>query len=148
MQTSAILFPKPHEVAIVEFDLPVSLEMNEVLVRTLISGVSSGTETRVLAGLQPDAQFPLIPGYENVGQVIEIGSGVRDFQKIGDIIFHSGSQQTGPYQRAWGASDGACSDHRRFSVENSGWFILGRCYLHKGCRHRSTWYLACKREGW
>jgi bacteriochlorophyllide a dehydrogenase len=101
MQTSAIIFPQPNEVDVVQFDLPVSLAEGEVLTETLLSGVSSGTETRVLAGLQPGTTFPLIPGYENVGRVIEIGAGVHSL-KIGDIVFHSGSQNTGPYGRAWG----------------------------------------------
>lgn len=35
------------------FDLPVRLAENEELTETLLSGVSSGTETRVLAGYQP-----------------------------------------------------------------------------------------------
>jgi len=101
MQTSAITFPQANEVEVVHFDLPVSLAEDEVLTETLLSGVSSGTETRVLAGLQPGTQFPLIPGYENIGRVIEMGASVRNL-KIGDIVFHSGSQKTGLYDRAWG----------------------------------------------
>jgi len=101
MQTSAITFPKPNEVEVVQFDLPVMLADNEVLTETLLSGVSSGTETRVLAGLQNGVQFPCIPGYENVGRVIEVGTAVHNL-KIGDIVFHSGSQNTGRYGRAWG----------------------------------------------
>jgi 2-desacetyl-2-hydroxyethyl bacteriochlorophyllide A dehydrogenase len=102
MKTSAIIFPKPNEVDVVELELPVALADDQLLVETLLSGVSSGTETRVLAGLQSGTQFPLIPGYENVGRVIEVGAGVRNLN-VGDIVFHSGSQKTGQYDRAWGA---------------------------------------------
>jgi 3-hydroxyethyl bacteriochlorophyllide a dehydrogenase len=101
MKTSAIIFPKPNEVEVVQFDLPVSLADDDVLTETLLSGVSSGTETRVLAGLQPGVQFPCVPGYENIGRVIEVGAAVRNLN-VGDIVFHSGSQNTGRYDRAWG----------------------------------------------
>ncbi|NSW53228.1 MAG: alcohol dehydrogenase catalytic domain-containing protein [Anaerolineae bacterium] len=101
MKTEAILFPKANQVALASFDLPEHLGENELLVQTLMTGVSSGTETRVLAGRQEGAEFPLIPGYEAVGRVIKTGCGVRKLAQ-GDIVFHYGSQFTGPYHRSWG----------------------------------------------
>ena len=45
----------------------------QVSTRTICTGVSTGTETRVLRGKQLGAEFPLIPGYENVGRVEKAG---------------------------------------------------------------------------
>jgi 2-desacetyl-2-hydroxyethyl bacteriochlorophyllide A dehydrogenase len=102
MNSNCIIFRHPLQVELGEIDLPAP-GPGQVLSRTLFTGVSTGTETRVLRGGETD-KFPLIPGYENVGQVVLAGPGV-DF-KPGDIIYHSGSEYTGAYTRCWGAQMG------------------------------------------
>lgn len=51
---------------------------DEVLIRTLVSAVSPGTET-AFYGRQPNARakFPYYPGYSMAGEIIEIGRNVR-----------------------------------------------------------------------
>ena len=63
----------------------------QVLIRTLYSGVTNGTERNTLIRgnyAAPDEALPATFGYQNVGEVTRLGPDVRDL-KIGDIIFSS-----------------------------------------------------------
>jgi 2-desacetyl-2-hydroxyethyl bacteriochlorophyllide A dehydrogenase len=100
--SKCIVFEAPFEVAFAEIDVPAP-GPGRVVTRTLFTGVSTGTETRVLRGAEVD-QFPLIPGYENVGEVVEVGPGVSLVP--GQLVFHGGSDFTGRYARCWGAQAG------------------------------------------
>lgn len=99
MKTKAIVFTAPEQVEIREYELP-PLSEDQMLIKTLLTGVSTGTETRVWRGRQSGSQFPLVPGYENVGVVIRAGSksGYAEGQKV-----FSANQYTGPYHKCWGA---------------------------------------------
>lgn len=111
MKTKAILFTAPGKVSITEFELP-ALRRGEVLVRTLYTGVSTGTEMRVLAGRQAGQTFPCVPGYENVGEVVEVGCGGR--WQAGRKVFVGQSDFTGPFARLWGGHvEYAILDSRR-----------------------------------
>ncbi len=103
MIAPCIVFDAPLEVALREIDLPEP-GPGQVLTRTLLTGVSTGTETRVLRGAEVD-RFPLVPGYENVGEVLRAGEGVP--LEPGRVVFHGGSDFTGPFARCWGAQAGA-----------------------------------------
>ena len=91
MQTSAVLLEKPES---------LSLEMvgikdpghDEVVVRVLHSGISTGTEKLLWSGAMPPFPglgYPLVPGYEAVGEVIEAPKGAS--VKVGDLVFVPGS---------------------------------------------------------
>jgi 3-hydroxyethyl bacteriochlorophyllide a dehydrogenase len=47
--------------------------------------------------------YPLVPGYETVGQVVELGSGVSGFQK-GDTVFVPGASCWGPVRGLFGGA--------------------------------------------
>lgn len=99
MKSKAIVFPAAYDVALAEIDVPEP-QAGQVLARTLLTGVSTGTETRTLSGNQKGGIFPLVPGYENLGEVIAVGEGV-DINP-GTLVFMGGSLATGPYTRCWG----------------------------------------------
>lgn len=96
----AIVFTSPYQVELQELEIPKPGQ-GELLVKTLYTGVSTGTETRVLSGKQIGGKFPLIPGYENIGRIVETGESTS--LKPGDIIFHTGSSYTGRFTKCWGA---------------------------------------------
>jgi 2-desacetyl-2-hydroxyethyl bacteriochlorophyllide A dehydrogenase len=80
----------------------------EVRVRTIVSGVSAGTELLAFRGELPaelvvDESFGSIPGtftypfqygYSAVGAIDEVGAGVRDLA-VGDVVFSFQPHQTG-----------------------------------------------------
>ncbi len=99
MISKCIVFNEPHNVGLGEIDVPEP-QAGQILARTLYSGVSTGTETRVLRGGEVDT-FPLIPGYESVGEVVKVGDGVD--MKPGDLVFVGPPEYTGDFVKCWGA---------------------------------------------
>ncbi len=65
---------------------------NEVMTRTIYTGVTNGTERNQLTGgnyAPADDDLPTDGnGYQNVGKVIEVGPDVREL-KIGDVLYMS-----------------------------------------------------------
>ena len=102
MKTPCIVFRQPLQVELAELDVPAP-GPGQVLTETLFTGVSTGTETRVLRGGETD-RFPLVPGYENVGTVLQVGNGVD--LAPGDVVYQGGSDFTGDYFKCWGGQTG------------------------------------------
>ena len=70
---------------------PGSPAANQIKTKTLFTGVTNGTERNDLIGgnyAHPDEALPATWGYQNVGEVIEVGSDVTKLQH-GDMIFSS-----------------------------------------------------------
>lgn len=77
-----IVFEKPHRVVIEERKKPVP-QNGELLICTRCTLISTGTELTILSGEFPPnsawseyGQFPFIPGYDNIGEVIAVGANV------------------------------------------------------------------------
>ncbi len=79
----------------------------DVVVRTRFSGISTGTERLFFTGEMPDFPgmgYPLVPGYETVGEVV--AAGVSASRSVGDWVFVPGANC---YQDAHGLFGGAAS---------------------------------------
>ena len=96
---SALVLNAPRELGFVPLDMP-PLAADQVRIRTLFSGVSAGTELSQYRGTNPfmhrrfdetsrlfvQADAPSWPypvrnlGYEEVGEIVEVGSDVRDLR--------------------------------------------------------------------
>jgi 2-desacetyl-2-hydroxyethyl bacteriochlorophyllide A dehydrogenase len=99
MQRQALYFTAPRQVALKGETIP-DPAFGQVLVKTIISAISPGTELLIYRGLAPadlardetipalagDLSFPLKYGYGTVGQVIELGRGVAP-EWEGRLIF-------------------------------------------------------------
>lgn len=99
MKRLALYFTAPYELSVREEALP-SPAAGQVLVKTLVSAISAGTELLIYRGLSPtdvckgetipalagNFSFPLKYGYANVGRVTELGDGV-DPQWHGKTVF-------------------------------------------------------------
>jgi len=79
-EIQAVVFVGQGQVEIQKFQLCECGE-EDVVVRTIFSMVSSGTELR---GLGSD-QFPMIPGYAVVGEITHIGDKVKTY-RVGDLV--------------------------------------------------------------
>ena len=78
----------------------------DVVVRTLFSGISSGTERLFYTGEMPNFPgmgYPLVPGYETVAQVLEPGSAVTGLKR-GDTVFVPGASCWGPVRGLFGGA--------------------------------------------
>jgi NADPH:quinone reductase-like Zn-dependent oxidoreductase len=102
MERQALYFTAPQQVALRREPLP-SPAFGQMLVQTIISAISPGTELLIYRGLAPtdlakdetiaalagDFSFPLKYGYAVVGQVLELGRGVApDWQDRLVFAFH------------------------------------------------------------
>ena len=81
MDNKVIAFTAPNVAALISCDMP-KVEPGHVLVRTVISSISSGTERALLTGdanISPSPNsvgapvtFPRWPGYSSAGIVMEV----------------------------------------------------------------------------
>lgn len=123
-----VTFEGPREIGIREYEEP-SLEPHEVRMRTLYSGISAGTELTAYRGSNPylskrwDADRRLFQegrvslrhpiegwGYEEVGEVVELGSGVSEIQ-TGEVVWGTwGHKSTTVVEAEWAAKRKLASD--------------------------------------
>lgn len=91
MDTLAVVFEAPENVTLRQLELHEPAD-GDVVVRVDWSGVSTGTERLLWSGQMPPFPglgYPLVPGYESVGEVIDAGPLAR--HRIGERVFVPGS---------------------------------------------------------
>ena len=91
-ETTAIVFQQPGKLTVSRVGLNQAT-VAECVVEIEWSGISSGTERLLWTGRMPDFPgmgYPLVPGYESVGRIVEAGdeTGFR----IGERVFVPGAQ--------------------------------------------------------
>jgi L-iditol 2-dehydrogenase len=88
MRGRRVVFRGIQEVVLEDYDVPRP-QPDQVLVETLYSAISPGTERAMLLALPKtvtaDRGFPFEPGYSNVGRVIDVGAQVRNY-RVGDLV--------------------------------------------------------------
>lgn len=103
MRAPAVLVERPGEVTLTDVELGEPGE-GDVLIRTLVSGVSTGTDRWVVTGrFEWGAfEFPLVPGYQRIGVVAAIGESVSSLSP-GDVVFATSSRDFVDASAGWGA---------------------------------------------
>jgi 2-desacetyl-2-hydroxyethyl bacteriochlorophyllide A dehydrogenase len=86
MQAQALICTAQQQFSLETFDVP-ALSATQILVRTLYSGVSVGTEFAVIRGKLDWGPFPVCTGYQAVGVVEQVGVEVTRFQ-VGDRVYY------------------------------------------------------------
>jgi 2-desacetyl-2-hydroxyethyl bacteriochlorophyllide A dehydrogenase len=86
MQAQALICTAQQKFSLETFDVP-AITPPQILVRTLYSGVSVGTEFAVIRGKLDWGPFPVCTGYQAVGMVEEVGNDVQKF-KVGDMVYY------------------------------------------------------------
>lgn len=74
----------PHKYEIREVPIPELANENEVLIKMKAAGVC-GTDQHIYHGRNPCSTYPRIPGHENAGIIVKIGSKVKDIC-VGDHV--------------------------------------------------------------
>ncbi len=106
MDALAVILEEPERLALKPLELN-PLGPQDVLVDIQWSGVSAGTEKLFWTGEMPafpGMGYPLVPGYESVGRVVDAGAEARE--RIGDWVFVPGANC---YKEARGLFGGTAS---------------------------------------
>ncbi len=114
----AVVFPRIGEMQITQVPTP-SPGPGEVLVRVEASGLC-GTDKHIFSGKYA-ATYPLIPGHEYAGTVVELGPGVAELQ-VGDLVSADPNITCGkcPYCRR--GKDHLCVNLQALGVTRAGGF--------------------------
>lgn len=104
MNTLAVVLEAPEQLKLRPLHLP-ALEADDVVVEVEWSGISTGTERLLWTGqmpMFPGMGYPLVPGYEAVGRVLEVGK--AGSQRVGQRVFVPGARCFGEIRGLFGAS--------------------------------------------
>lgn len=91
METLAVILEAPEALSLRPLALN-PIEPSDILVEIAWSGISSGTEKLLWSGRMPafpGMGYPLVPGYESIGRVID--AGVQARSRIGEFVFVPGA---------------------------------------------------------
>ena len=97
MDSTAIIFEKPGSLAVRSLQLVDPAE-GDIVVESLWSGISTGTEKMLYQGSMPafpGMGYPLVPGYETVGRVASVCDGANaatDVPAAGTLVFVPGAR--------------------------------------------------------
>lgn len=126
MESLAIIVEAPRRIALRRLDL-IPPGPSDLVVEACWSGISSGTEKLLWTGEMPrfpGMGYPLVPGYETIGRVVDAGSEVQG--RIGDWVFVPGANC---YTDALGLFGGTA---RRLVVPSARAFPIAESLGSKG----------------
>ncbi|WP_088280382.1 chlorophyll synthesis pathway protein BchC [Ideonella sp. A 288] len=104
MKTMAVVLQQPECLALNQLELIEATEA-DVVVDVEWSGISTGTEKLLWSGRMPafpGMGYPLVPGYESVGRVVEAGA--RAGLNVGDRVFVPGANCFGDVRGLFGGA--------------------------------------------
>ncbi len=104
LKTRAVVLEAPEKLALSQLDLTPPGD-DDLVVDIAWSGISTGTEKLLWSGRMPDFPgmgYPLVPGYESVGQVIDAGPAARG--RIGQHVFVPGARCFGDVRGLFGGA--------------------------------------------
>ena len=104
MNSLAVVLQQPEQLTLSQLELTVPGD-EDVVVEVAFSGISSGTEKLLWTGRMPSFPgmgYPLVPGYESVGRVVQAGS-QSGFHE-GDQVFVHGANCFGAVRGLFGGA--------------------------------------------
>jgi 3-hydroxyethyl bacteriochlorophyllide a dehydrogenase len=104
MEATAVILEAPERIAVGRLVLDSPGE-SDIVVDVRWSGISTGTERLLWSGRMPDFPgmgYPLVPGYESVGTVVEAGPG--SVRKQGELVFVPGARCFGKVRGLFGGA--------------------------------------------
>lgn len=88
MKTQAVIVGRDSIARLADMDLPEMTD-SRVRLRTLVSGVSCGTEADSTSGRALYMSRPFLSGYQSVAKVVDVGNRVENLN-VGDTVFTTG----------------------------------------------------------
>jgi 3-hydroxyethyl bacteriochlorophyllide a dehydrogenase len=104
MDAMAVILREPEMLALERLDIATPGDA-DVVVDIQYSGISTGTERLLWSGRMPPFPgmgYPLVPGYESVGRVVDSGPAMRNL--VGEQVFVPGANCFGPVRGLFGGA--------------------------------------------
>ncbi|KTS38699.1 2-desacetyl-2-hydroxyethyl bacteriochlorophyllide A dehydrogenase [Methylobacterium indicum] len=104
MHAQAVILDRPERLGLADLALDAP-GPTDAVVAVAWSGISTGTERLLWSGRMPDFPgmgYPLVPGYESVGIVVEAGS--ESGRLVGEMVFVPGARCFGPVRGLFGGA--------------------------------------------
>lgn len=124
MKTMRALVKKKKEVGVWLDEVPVpTIGINDVLIKVLRTGIC-GTDLHIYkwdAWAQKTIPVPLVIGHEFVGEIVEVGSNVADFE-VGEIVSGEGHVVCGRCRNCLAGRRHLCKDTQGVGVNRPGAF--------------------------
>ncbi|MBK8987092.1 MAG: zinc-binding dehydrogenase [Chloroflexi bacterium] len=112
--TQAVIIPEPGKVELSTVTLRAP-GPDDVVVQTAYTSISAGTERMLLAGQMPHPmlRLPVVPGYETVGRIVELGANVPT-EWHGRWVYVGGGHCYEGINAAWGGQSATLfADYKR-----------------------------------
>ncbi len=113
----AVVVEQPGKVGVQQVDDPTP-GPREVVVKVEACGVC-GTDVHLLEGDSPLASYPLVPGHEFCGEVVEVGAGVEHL-KVGDFVAVDPNLPCGRCRFCQAGRDNLCENYQAIGVTRAG----------------------------
>ena len=100
----AVVMARPQHIALASLALATPAD-DDVVIAVDYSGISTGTERLLFDGRMPDFPgmgYPLVPGYESVGHIVDAGAHAR--HRIGEHVFVPGALCWGEVRGLFGGA--------------------------------------------
>jgi 3-hydroxyethyl bacteriochlorophyllide a dehydrogenase len=104
MRTTAVVLERPEQLSLADLVLTDPGD-DDVVVEVDYSGISTGTERLLWSGRMPQFPgmgYPLVPGYESVGHVVEAGA--HSGHRVGETVFVPGANCFGEVRGLFGGA--------------------------------------------
>lgn len=128
----AVQVPKAMELEILELEQPVIKNSDDVLVKVKRVGIC-GSDMHIYHGTNPLATYPRIVGHEVAGEVVEIGTNVKNV-KVGDHVVVEPIRYCGECYACRKGRPNVCESLSVFGVHEDGGmretFVLPEKQLH------------------
>lgn len=93
METIAVVLEAPTKIGLRPVAFASAPSESDIVVDVAFSGISTGTERLLFSGQMPPFPgmgYPLVPGYESVGRVVQ--AGVASGRAVGQLVFVPGAK--------------------------------------------------------
>ncbi len=116
----ATYYPEKNQVQLIESEMPIP-KLGEALIQVFYAGIC-GSDIHVLKGLHPTAKFPVIPGHEFVGRLVEINDPNRNDLIVGDTVVAQPFFSCGVCEPCTSGSDNVCGQLSLLGIHQNGCF--------------------------
>ena len=116
----AAFYAKKQDIELVDLDLP-KVKKGEALIRVKYAGIC-GSDLHVYHGAHPTAKFPVIPGHEFVGELVELGEDTSSDIKPGEIVVAQPFSSCGICEACITGNDNVCKDLKLLGAHKDGCF--------------------------